>query len=892
MSGLNQRNNKIISPGLRLSMITLAVIGATMPCAAKPYFNPAFLTDDTDAVADLSRFESGNNQLPGVYRVDIYVNGEFVASHDLRFRAKGKQEASAGGASNQNATASMLSGSRAMPATSSAGDDTGLVACLTPGLLHRLNVNFSAVPGLEKYKDSQCVPVATLMPEMSSSFDFESQRFNVEIPQIFLESNVKGYIPPREWDEGINAGILNYAFNGSNGGGYKNYFLSLQSGLNVGPWRLRNNGAWTYSESSASKRNRWENISTYAERAIIPLKSELVVGDSNSDNALFDSYGFRGMRMYSVDNMYPDSQRGYAPTIRGVAGGRAKVTIRQNGYVIYQMFVSAGPFEIKDLNPTSTSGDLEVTIDENGGKSQKYTVPYSSVPLLQREGRVTYDVVMGKYRSGNVQQERPAVMQGTISGGLVHGVTLYGGAQIAERYQSVALGAGRNFGTWGALSADVTQARSKLADDSVHEGQSLRFLYAKSLSQLGTNFQLLGYRYSTRGFYTLSDAAYGSMEGYEYEYDENGEQHKIPILIDYHNLHQAKKGRLQVSISQHLKDYGSLYLSGNRQSYWNTDAMDAWYQFGYSASWYGISYNLSLSYNKNAGRNTPNRMASLTVSLPLGQWLAKGNSHRSDIENMFSTSSLSRASDGRMAVQSGVSGTMLENHNLSYGVFQGYSGNYGNTGNANVMLRGTYANGGLGYNYDRSGHQWNYQLSGGLVAHADGITLSQPLGDTNVLIKAPGAKGVSVENETGIKTDWRGYAVMPYATVYRRNRIALNTNTLDEHTDLDDNVSSVVPTEGALVRAEFKTHLGLRALVTLKLPTNIVPFGAVVTEKQTGITGIVGDGGQVYMSGLPVNGVLESKWGNGAQETCTASYHFSSQDLKQSVAQKIISCHS
>ncbi|MBE0762786.1 fimbria/pilus outer membrane usher protein, partial [Escherichia coli] len=50
------------------------------------------------------------------------------------------------------------------------------------------------------------------------------------------------------------------------------------------------------------------------------------------------------------------------------------------------------------------------------------------------------------------------------------------------------------------VSVDITHARSQLADDSKHEGQSLRFLYAKSLNGFGTNFQLLGYRYSTKGF--------------------------------------------------------------------------------------------------------------------------------------------------------------------------------------------------------------------------------------------------------------------------------------------------------------------------------------------------------------------------------------------------------
>ncbi len=38
------------------------------------------------------------------------------------------------------------------------------------------------------------------------------------------------------------------------------------------------------------------------------------------------------------------------------------------------------------------------------------------------------------------------------------------------------------------MSLDVTHARSQLADDSRHEGDSIRFLYAKSMNTFGTNF--------------------------------------------------------------------------------------------------------------------------------------------------------------------------------------------------------------------------------------------------------------------------------------------------------------------------------------------------------------------------------------------------------------------
>lgn len=76
----------------------------------------------------------------------------------------------------------------------------------------------------------------------------------------------------------------------------------------------------------------------------------------------------------------------------------------------------------------------------------------------------------------------------------------------------------------------------------------------------------------------------------------------------------------------------------------------------------------------------------------------------------------------------------------------------------------------------RNQHDYNWQLFGGVVGYANGITFSQPLGDTNVLIKVLGAKDVCIENQTGVKMDWRGYAVMPYVRVYCYNRVVLGTN--------------------------------------------------------------------------------------------------------------------
>ena len=829
---------------------------------AEEFFNPALLSSIPGAVADLSRFEGNNSgQAPGVYRVEIYLNDDYIFSQDIRFSiAEDSGEAGK------------------KPA-----DDTGLQACITPELLKKMNVNLIAFPLPTDTADNSCVDLSKLVAQAGSRFAFEDQRLYISIPQIALKSTARGYIPPDEWQNGIPALMTSYNFTGSNSQYTDNntsnnsYFMSLNNGLNAGPWRLRNTSTWSYSSGNGQRNNHWQNVSTYLQRNIIALKSSMLLGDSYTPGEIFDSIGFRGFQMASDDNMLPDSLRGFAPTIHGVANSNAKVTVKQNGYVIYQTYVSPGAFDIDDLYPTSSSGDLVVTVTESDGSINQFTVPYSTVPILQREGRVKFAITGGEYRTASNLQDNPHFSQGTLIWGLPAGITLYGGSQLANNYRAFAMGMGKNWGDWGAASLDITQANSVLANESHHNGQSLRFLYAKSMNDMGTNFQLLGYRYSTKGFYTLADTAYRSMSGYnQAPNDEN-----IPDqynYLDYYNLNFNKKGKLQLTVTQQLDGNGSLFISGNRQTYWQTSDTTDMLMMGYNGYWGGVSYSINYAYNKTPGIPSPDKRIAFSLSFPLNKLFSNSQDSSSGLgaaaNNAYATYNASRDNTGSFIQQAGVSGTLLQERNLNYSVQQGY-GNHGagENGNAGLRYQGGYGNSNLGYNYSRGYRQVNYGVSGGIVAHSGGVTFSQPLGDTNVLIYAPGVKNVPVQNATGVSTDWRGYTVLPYATTYRRNRVALNIDNLNDNTDIESSVMNVVPTQGAMVRADFVTHIGARALLTLKQKNGKpVPFGAMVTVSEGSANSIVGDGGQVYLSGLPQKGALDVVWGNGNNQQCKVTY--------------------
>ncbi|MCQ8856233.1 fimbria/pilus outer membrane usher protein, partial [Escherichia coli] len=105
---------------------------------------------------------------------------------------------------------------------------------------------------------------------------------------------------------------------------------------------------------------------------------------------------------------------------------------------------------------------------------------------------------------------------------------------------------------------------------------------------------------------------------------------------------------------------------------------------------------------------------------------------------------------GQAASTAGLYGTLLEDNNLGYSIQSGYTrGGYegsSKTGYASLNYRGGYGNASAGYSHSGGYRQLYYGLSGGILAHANGLTLSQPLGDTLILVRAPGASDTRIEN--------------------------------------------------------------------------------------------------------------------------------------------------
>ncbi|EFH0417326.1 fimbrial biogenesis outer membrane usher protein [Escherichia coli] len=575
----------LIMPRFARLTIALGLATAVFPVDAEYYFNPRFLSNDLAESVDLSAFTKGREAPPGTYRVDIYLNDEFMTSRDITFIAD--------------------------------DNNAELIPCLSTDLLVSLGIKKIALLDNKEHSaekhvpdNSACTPLQDRLADASTEFDVGQQHLSLSVPQIYVGRMARGYVSPDLWEEGINAGLLNYSFNGN-----------------------------------------------------------------------------------SINN-------------------------RSN---------------------------------HNAGKSN--------------------------------------------------------------------------------------------------------------------------YAYLKQGFYNLSDSAYSRMSGYTVK-PPTGDTNEQTQFIDYFNLFYSKRGQEQISISQQLGNYGTTFFSASRQSYWNTSRSDQQISFGLNVPFGDITTSLNYSYSNNIWQNDRDHLLAFTLNVPFSHWMRTDS--QSAFRNSNASYSMSNDLKGGMTNLSGVYGTLLPDNNLNYSVQVGntHGGNTssGTSGYSSLNYRGAYGNTNVGYSRSGDSSQIYYGMSGGIIAHADGITFGQPLGDTMVLVKAPGADNVKIENQTGIHTDWRGYAILPFATEYRENRVALNANSLADNVELDETVVTVIPTHGAIARATFNAQIGGKVLMTLKYGNKSVPFGAIVTHGENKNGSIVAENGQVYLTGLPQSGKLQVSWGKDKNSNCIVEY--------------------
>jgi len=511
---------------VRTARCLLLLSGATAMTAhgvENVEFNPAFFPNGANGKqVDVSRFSQGNVVLPGSYRVDVYLNGQWIGRETLSFVAvEGRDSAQ---------------------------------MCLEREALVRFGIDLDAPLNQPAEVDqpaaapfAACEDVASYLPGSHSQFDPGENRLTLQVPQVYLARQARGYVDPKHWDSGVDAAFVRYNANTfaaqANGRSINSHYLGVNSGLNLGEWHWRHNGSFSRTAIGSG----YQSSSTYVQRELSPLRSQLVVGEIFTPGELFDSVRLRGASLFSDDRMLPDSQTGFAPVVRGIAETNARVTVRQRGVLLDEVSVAPGPFVLNDLFPTGYGGDLTVTVTEADGRQREFIVPFAANANLLRAGYSRYALSVGQLDEIGLRHP-PTLMQATYQHGLSNLLTGYTGAVVGEDYQSQLVGAAFNT-PLGALSLDLTNSSAKLPGHEAREGRSVQLRYSKNFTDTGTHFALGAYRYSTEGFLSVADAA--RVRG---------------LAIDGLNLDNVSRlrDRMDISLNQSLGN-GSVYLTGSSQ---------------------------------------------------------------------------------------------------------------------------------------------------------------------------------------------------------------------------------------------------------------------------------------------------------------------------------------
>ncbi|EKT56008.1 fimbria/pilus outer membrane usher protein [Providencia sneebia] len=804
---------------------------------ADDYFEPDLVTDPFGKrlSVDLSPFQK-SAYLPGSYRVDVFVNDNYVDTSDIDFINSDKVSEE-------------------------------LMPCLSEVQLiqYGIKVDNYRKDSVNDGTKGQCYDL-TNIPDAGFRFIPSENKLILGIPQIALDTHILDEHLEQRWDDGIPAIFADYNFSGRNQENTKyhendnTFYLNLRSGVNVGAWRYRNYGTWN-RDSDGSK--HWETQLNYIERPIRSMKSRFLAGDNYSDSQIFETIPFRGVKLWSDNQMYPDYASIYAPAISGVASSESTIEVSQNGRVIYRTNVPAGPYEITDVVPLNNGDNLEVAQIGIDGSVQRFIVPFSTVDFLQRKGHLKYSLTSGQYRpseSNNKDKNKDKFFQADAFYGLTDNTTLFGGVQASARYQAYDMGVGFNLPEIGAITADITAMHASPKYTDSLNGQAFRLRYSKGLNSYGTNITFLGYRYMRGDYITMQDL----FDFYQGVPDDNA--------------YSRRKNQFDITLTQQLPEsLGQITATSSYQTYQNFNNNEQKvesYNVGYTNTFRYFSLNVNYAYYKNAlddhsdynhREKNNDHVLSMNISIPLTgkfkeNWINYGASSNKDgdIDNYV-----------------GIGGLAFEDRSLSWNVQQGYGNRgRGNYGSVYGTYKHSYGDLNASYAYQKDNRQYGYGASGSLIASQYGIAATRPLGETNGLVYTPQASGISIENESGAKTNYFGLAVVPNLIPYRSNTIRLNQYSLPENAEVDTPLKEIFPTRGAIVLADYSTQIGNKMLVTLHDTTGkILPFGAYATLNETDERYYVSNFGRIYFSGAPGSDEIQVVWGDKNQHQCKFTYN-------------------
>ncbi|PTU39486.1 F4 (K88) fimbrial usher FaeD [Salmonella enterica] len=693
--------------------------------------------------------------------------------------------------------------------------------CLPEAWLTKAGVYISLDYFRDGYDTTRQCYVLTKAPSVNVDFDVSTQTLALAIPQkglVKIPENV-------EWDYGTSAFRVNYNVNANTGKNNTSAFGSADLKANIGRWVVS-------SSATASNSDNGDNTATInmftATRAIGAMSADLAVGRTSTGDSLLGSTGTYGVSLSRNNSMKPGNL-GYTPVFSGIANGPSRVTLTQNGRLLYSEMVPAGPFSITDVS-LYTSGDVTMKVTGEDCREYAQNFPLSVIAGQLSPGEHEFSVAAGM--PDDDSNIKGGVFAASYGYGL-DGLSLRGGGVFNPDWQGGSVGIVAGLGYLGAVSVDGAYATAKYRDGS-HSGSKVKLAWSKQLDITNT-----GLRVS----WSRQNEEYENLSSFD------------PMELWVQSNHGRRiKDEWNAGISQPVGGLFSLSVSGWQRSYYPGNVIASYYYRDdngkekgltgtMSTQIKGVSLNLGVSGSRNSqGEN--NWSASASVSVPFTLF-----DHR-----YSNSTSVTTSKGGGTGFSTGVSGSL--NDRFSYGVGGGRDSSGGASSYLNTSYSGerAYLSGTLNHS-SGSGTSGSVSASGSVLAvpAVRDVMFSRTSSDTVAVVSVKDTPGVRVTSGNG-ETNHDGNLVVPLSS-YDWNTVTIDAGTLPLNTELSTTSQKVVPTDKAVVWMPFDALNVRRYLLQVKQRNGeFVPGGTWARDSKNTPLGFVANNGVLMINAVDVPG--------------------------------------
>lgn len=659
----------------------------------------------------------------------------------------------------------------------------------------------TATPAGDAMQPAGCIDYRAVYPQTIVTLKPNSAMVDLLVPTDALVPDAPAQ---PEYATGGVAGLLNYDLlavgNSFAGGSSRYYSASGEFGFNAGDWIVRSRSMYS-SDGAASNVS---HLYLYGQRTFVPQEAVFQGGEINVGNSIF-----AGPAIYGVQWM-PELalKRAVSPgtAVEGIAQTQARIEVRQAGALIFSTVVPPGPFALANIPLLNGSNDLDVTVIEANGAARRFLIPAAQLGAGTLGVTPGYAIAAGKLRQlGDDPRVKPWLVTATGTWEAGRRAAVTGGVLIGTQYQSVAGGLDARLG--GTTSASMRAILSNAARESLRGAQFMGSVSTQLLPALAANFTMTQ---QTPGYRSITDTTEDTT-------------------VDWIGGHY--RGQYTAGVAWGHPVLGAFSANYNWSSLFTGVGTRR-----LTASW-GRTFRLatvSLNVEKGVGGRASGNGNSvyLSVSVPLGKRSLRTYVNRVDGSTRLGATYSEQVSD-------------LLNYSLNAD-FRPEDG--GAAGSANASLTPYYTRLNLGVaQYGASSTSYNAELSGGVLAHAHGVTFSPyAIGDTfGVAALGSGLGGVRLATPHGPAwTDAWGRAVISSAPAYAQSRVEVATRTLPRNVDIGNAHMQIHPGRGSVSYLNFDVMQVRRLLLHARDDAGApLPRNATVTDQDGNfLTTVLNDG--------------------------------------------------